>query len=89
MLIHLPFLLSFNVTSCGEFNRTSLVNVPRLIAAKHNTDTVIAEIIVITVKENAFFFIRYIIGAVNITSLTLTVSLSHFLIALKLKKQYF
>ena len=33
----------------------SFVKEPLLIAAKHSTDTVIAEMIAITVNENAFF----------------------------------
>ena len=69
-----------------ELSNTSFVNVLRLNAAKHNTETVIADTTVITVRENAFFLTRYIIGDVNITSVTLTVPFLNRCIALNINE---
>ncbi|MCQ9904688.1 hypothetical protein L6D11_22050, partial [Staphylococcus aureus] len=62
------------------------VKEPLLIAAKHNTDTVIAEMIAITVNENAFFLIRNMSDDVKITSFTETLPPLRYLIVFKMRE---
>ena len=76
------FCWSLIVTSWGDVYLISLDKVALLIAAKQSTDKVIAEIIAITVSENAFFWIRYIIDEENMTSFTLITPFLNLLIIL-------
>ena len=75
----------FVVTSYGDSNKISLLKDPRLIAAKHRTDTVIAEIIEMIVKEKAFFLILNINEEVKITSFTVTFPLLNDLIIFNIR----
>ncbi len=65
--------------SCGEVYFISLDKDALLIAAKQRTETVIAEMIAMTVSEKAFFLIRYIIDDENMTSFTLITPFSKLL----------
>src|SRR5699024_11960096 len=61
-------LLSLKFKSLGAINFVFSSIVDLLIAPKHNTVTVTAEIVAMIVNDNAFFFILCMIDYVNTTS---------------------